>query len=291
MATKQKVSAKPAASKKAPGTAVVSWQERLAQQAEVSKGMEESTAGGQFVSLKGGILSFNDVPFEDNQMAVIIVDALLENVFYEGEYDPDTPQGPKCFAFAKVEDELKPHPTVVDAGNDMHSQCAGCPMNDWGSADKGKGKACRNTRRLAIIPAGKFDGKKFEPIEDVDHYKTAAIAFMKLPVTSIKGYSTFVKQIGNSLKRPPHGVITKVKVILDSKTQFKVTFEALTEVPDELMDTVMARHDEAAATIDFPYSPKDEEAEAKKPAKKLTSAQQKKADLLAKKNKTGGKKY
>lgn len=248
------------ATKKTQTTALVKWDEELAKQAEVAAGMEANTGGGQFFSTKGGILSWQDAPLPGNQMAVVILDSVLENVFYEGRYDPDVPQSPTCFAFAREEKTMVPHNLVVEAGNAQHDQCAGCPMNEFGTAEVGKGKACRNTRRLGMIPAGTFNAAgKFELNEDEDHYETTAVGFMKLPVTSVKGYASFVKQVAGALRRPPFGIVTKVKVVPDPKSQFKVVFEPIMNLPDELMGAIMKRHEEVKSTIDFPYTPAEEE--------------------------------
>lgn len=273
---------KPAASK---STSVVKWDEELARQAEVAAGMEANTGGGQFFGLKSGVLTWQDAPLPNNQMAVVILDSILENVFYEGAYDPDVPQGPTCFAFGREEKTLAPHQLVLDGSNQMcgaSGLCDGCEMNEFGSADVGRGKACRNTRRLAMIPAGTFNAAgKLELIDDVEHFEATAIGFMKLPVMSVKGYASFVKQVAGALKRPPFGIVTKVKVIPDAKSQFRVTFEPIMNLPDDVMGAIMARHEEAMATIDFPYQPNDEEAPAKpkrgtraaqKPAGKTTAA-------------------
>jgi hypothetical protein len=245
-------------------TALVSWDEELAKQAEVAAGMEANTGGGQFFSLKSGILSWQDAPLPNNQMAVVILDSVLENVFYEGKYDPDAPQGPVCFAFGREEKVMAPHQIVLDAGNQQcgaSGLCEGCEMNEWGSADIGRGKACRNTRRLALIPAGVFNqAGKFELIDDVEHFESTAMGFMKLPVTSVKGYASFVKQVAGALRRPPFGIVTKVKIVPDPKSQFKVVFEPIMNLPDELMAAIMKRHEEAISVIDFPYQPNDEEA-------------------------------
>lgn len=249
--------------KAAKSTALVKWDEELAKQAEVAAGMEANTGGGQFFSLKSGILSWQDAPLHNNQMAVVILDSILENVYYEGKYDPDTPQGPVCFAFGREEKTLAPHELVIEGGNQMcgaSGLCAGCEMNEWGSSDVGRGKACRNTRRLAMIPAGTFNqAGKFELFDDEEHFASTVIGFMKLPVTSVKGYASFVKQVAGALKRPPFGIVTKVKVIPDPKSQFKVVFEPIMNLPDELMGAIMQRHEEAKSTIDFPYQPNDEE--------------------------------
>ena len=75
---------------------VMKWDDELAKMAQVAADMEE-TVTGQFFSLKGGILSWNDAPVPNNEMAVIILDSILENVFYEGAYDPENIQGPFGF--------------------------------------------------------------------------------------------------------------------------------------------------------------------------------------------------
>ena len=255
------------------GTAVINWEEELAKQAEAAAAAEPVTGGGQFFSIKSGILQFDGQPLPGNQACVIIVDAIYENVFYGEEYDPDSPQGPTCFAFGRADDEMAPHELVV-AGKGtfeaQHEECEGCPMNEWGSASRGKGKACRNTRRLALLPAGTYDNKgNLDVFDDLEHFQKTALAYLKLPVTSVKGYATFVSQTAAVLKRPPHAVLTRVSVVPDPKTQFKVLFEALDKVPNELIPTLMERHQGAKALIDFPYSPDDGQAQkADKPAKK-----------------------
>lgn len=260
-------------------TAVAKWDEELARQAELAAGMENSTATGQFFGLKSGVLSFNDAPLPNNEMAVIVLDAVLENVYYEGKYDPDSPQSPMCFAFGRDEKTMAPHKIVVEASKQQcgaSGLCSGCEMNEFGTAEVGRGKACRNTRRLAMIPAGTLENGKFKPFTDEEHFESASIAFMKLPVTSVKGYAAYVKQVAGALKRPPHAIFTKVKVVPDPKSQFKVTFEPLSQVPDDLLGAVMQRHEEAKSVIDFPYTPFEEEeappprrgAKAAKPASK-----------------------
>lgn len=242
-------------------TALVKWDEELAKQAAIAAGMEDSTATGQFFSLKGGVLSWNDAPLPNNQMAVIIVGSILENVYYEGKFDPEVPQSPVCFAFGRDEKELKPHEVVVKAKTAQCDNCHDCRWNEWGTSDVGRGKACRNTRRLAMIAAGGFDSiGKYQPFDDPKSaVEQGALGFMKLPVTSVKGFAAFVKQLAGVLKRPPHGVVTKVRVVPDPKSQFKVTFEPIVNVPNELLGAVMKRHEEAMSLIAFPYAPMEEE--------------------------------
>lgn len=236
----------------------VKWDEELARQAGFAAAMENSVSTGQFFNLKGGILTWNDAPFTDNQMAAIILDSILENVYYADKFDPDSPQAPTCFAFGRDETKMKPHQVVVEAKTAQSDLCSECRWNEWSSAETGRGKACRNTRRLAMISGGNLlrDGKlqMFEP----DEYAATAMGYMKLPVTSVKGYAGYVKQLAGVLKRPPFAVITLVKVVPDAKTQFKVVFTPLLNIGNELLGVMSKRNKEAQALIDFPYLPMED---------------------------------
>lgn len=251
---------------KAPGTEVVDWEAQMAAQAEISAGAQRSAGGGgKFFSMKAGQLSFDGNPLPGNQMAVIIIADIIENSWYEGAYDPDTPASPKCFAFAHHEEALEPHPKVDqdEYFERQHDVCNGCPRNEWGSAETGRGKACKNVMRLAMIPAGTYKAKgsgrnvtfDLELIDDDAHFAKAEVAYMKLPVMSVKNYSKFVKALAADMRRPPHGVVTNVYIEPDPKSQFRVMFEVIDTVDSALLPTIMNRHNAEKASIDFPYSP------------------------------------
>jgi hypothetical protein len=254
---------------KETGTAVATWDEELAAEAAAAEAQEASAGGAQFISLRGGILSYGGNAMNNNEMAVIIIASRLENVFYEGNFDPDTPQAPTCYAFGKDEKDMAPHPNVFEASNQQHDTCAGCEMNEWGSADTGRGKACRNSRRIVIIPGGAFNqnGQFLPPDEGV--IANAQEAFMRLPVTSVKAYANYIKGVANGAlgrKLPPYAVFTKIKVTPDASTQFKVNFTALGEVPNDLIGAIRSRRDAAEAIIETPY-PKPEDAPPPPPAR------------------------
>lgn len=261
--------------KKATGSSIVKWDAEMEADAAVAAGMEANTGGGKFLSVKGGVLTWNDAPVPGNKIAVIILDHIFENVRYEGEFDPDNPTSPTCFAFGRDEKTMGPHDVPKEAGTAEDGPCVSCPMNVFGSANKGKGKACKNTRRLGLISAGSFGaGDKFKLITDPSYYeKDGEVGFFKIPVTSIKGFAGYVKQVASSLKKAPHGVITRISVQPDPKTQFKVVFEAMQNVPDSIGPAMMSRRKEVMSAIDFPYQAAEAEAAPKakgkgKPAKK-----------------------
>jgi hypothetical protein len=235
-----------------PSTALVNWDDIMAQEAVVAVTQEASTSTSSFFSLRGGILTFNDMAMPDNQMAVIILDSILENVYYDSDFNPDAISAPKCFAYGRDEASLKPHDVVFEHGQEENAKCEGCPRNEWGSAERGRGKACSNRRRLSLLAAGRMNGSFF-PAEPAE-LATSAIGLLKLPVMSVKAFSGYIKQIGSVMKRPPFGVITLIKVVPDPKSQFRVEASFLGKTPDSLLPVVMQRREEGKAALEQPYS-------------------------------------
>lgn len=267
---------------KEPGTDIVDWEKEMEAQAELAAAAQRSTGGGgKFFSMKAGVLSFDGANMPGNRMAAVIIADTMENSFYEEAFQEGVPASPVCFAFAKHEDELEPH-TAVDNDSYFTRQnpvCAGCERNEWGSARTGRGKACANVMRLALIPAGTFSEKgsgrskslEFDGIiEDAEHYAKAETAFIKLPVMSVKNYAAWVKEVAATLKRPPHGVFAEIWLEPDARSQFKVCFEVIDKVPKELLQAIMERHKKEQLAIDFPYQPPMEKEEAKAPTKTAT---------------------
>jgi hypothetical protein len=253
------------ASKKAKSTAVANYDEQLAAMMQQEVETEKSVStGGKFISTKGGQLSYDGNAMANNEMYVVILDHIFENAYYEGRFDPENPQPPTCFAFGRNEKDMIPHVNVTEADQAQCDNCADCPLNQWGS--EGKGKACKNVRRLALIPAGHVDRKTDElELYDENHFLTSEVAYLKLPVTSTKGFSTYVKQVAQAYSKPTLGVITRIFTTPDAKTQYKVNFEAIEEVPQELLGALMQRRSAVVEEIDFPYSLEREERQAPQP--------------------------
>lgn len=83
---------------------------------------------------------------------VVILDFAWFMVNYPGVYNANNPQQPNCFAVGRenpMSGELKPH---EDSAEPQHSDCKDCPKNQWKSAPSGNGKACKNQRRLIVLP-------------------------------------------------------------------------------------------------------------------------------------------
>jgi hypothetical protein len=215
---------------------------------------EEPVEAGAFISLKGGIMTVGEDPLPGNQMYVVILDSFRERTFYAGRYNAEVAAAPVCYAFARGEDaaEMGPHPSMQDHPEvfvPQATECSKCPANEWGSSDTGKGKACQDRRRLFLLPAGYAEPIKgsreleVQLFDDPDHYASADLAQLKLPVTSGKEYSKYVHQLATVHGRPPHGVITRVYLEPHAKDQFHVRFEMVDLIPDELGEVILQRND------------------------------------------------
>lgn len=189
---------------------LANYDEMLAAMAKKATAIEKPTTSN--VGTKAGILTLNGDPVgPDNKLSVIVIASTHANLYYEGKYDENNPTNPVCYAYSEDGENMAPHPK---SSKPQHTDCATCQWNQWESAATGRGKACKNTRRLALIPAD-------TTVEDL---KTAEIATMQLPVTSVKIWAQYVNKLSTLFARPPLGVYTTIGSVPDRDTTFKLTF-------------------------------------------------------------------
>lgn len=252
------------------GTAITAYKKKMAAKAKTYASEEKTSSSS--ISIKGGVLSYNEEELPGNEMIVIILDAIHENTFFPERFDPEVSLPPKCFAFGRTEEEMQPHENVPDDDPDSYFElqsefCDECPNSEWGSADVGRGKACANRRRLAVIPAGRIipakkkrDSGEMEVFDEPEQFRDADIAFLKLPVTSTKNWSKYVHMLTKDHQMPPFGVITHVWIEPDEKTSFKVCFDLIEVLEEEdILEVLFARHEDAQKVIEQPYTEPSEE--------------------------------
>lgn len=239
---------------KKKGTALVNWDKDFAEMAkETAQGARVSE--GKFISLKNGIMKFAGADIPDNELKCVIVGWMYHNAYYDPNerYDPENPQSPICYAFATTppdDGEMEPLDTVPEKQCD---NCAECPFNQWESAKQGKGKACKNTVRLALISA-----------DDVENLDEAEIVYLSVPVTSGKNWLKYVVDMRDKIKRPLWSVVTTIECVPDNVNQFKLQFKTEENVEDQ--DAYQPLKDMWAATmetINFPYVVREPSAPVK----------------------------
>lgn len=182
------------AKKKKPSTAVMSMADMEAQmeQHATSAKARVHQPTGNVIGIKNSKKFTFKKEVIGNELDVYVLDFAHVNTYYEQAYDPDNPTPPSCFALSHDGEEMKPDPSAPAPQADY---CDGCPMNAWGSAEKGDGKACKNGYRLAVMET---DAKPEE----------AEIAVLSLPPTSLKNWDNYVRDLVDKMKRSPNGVQT-----------------------------------------------------------------------------------
>jgi hypothetical protein len=178
---------------------------------------------GTFKRIVGGEQIGKAVP---HQLDVIVVDLLAEpsRQFYASEYDPNAQATlPDCWSNDGKTPDAK-------AAGKPASSCDVCPKNVEGSGSKGKGRACRYLRRIAVLVVGDTSGEVYQ---------------MQIPAASLFGkgtdnihpfesYKKFLMANGEAVDT----VVTRVMYDLDADTM-KVKFtpvRLLTEVEAGFVD-------------------------------------------------------
>ena len=230
------------------GGAVVNWQDRARELARAQVEQEASVQTGRFISFAGGQMTYNGEDIEGNELSCVVLDAVLENAYYPGAYDPDNRQPPVCFSFGRDAKTMVPHPDSVAP---QHTDCETCKWNKFETADTGGGKACKNIRRLILLPE---DSLAHAPTsrEGVLHCD-AALA--KLPVTSVKAWASYIRSVSVLSQKPVTHVVTKIVEKPDKKTTFKLSFHHEGDIESPvLLEALLMRREAEQDTLLAPYS-------------------------------------
>lgn len=236
-------------------TAVVKYQDRLKALAKRVETAEKVTGGGlPKIEIRSGNFIIDDMPVEGNELEVVVLTAIHANTFYADEWDPNVISLPVCYAFGDPKSDdpeasMAPHP---EAEEPQHENCAECPLNQFGSAPRGKGKACKNTRRLAVMLA-----------EELDDPASADVRVLTVSPTNLKGWSAYANLLARTHGLPPIGVVTRIKIVPDPKNQYKLLFSFVERIQftDAMAEALFARAEEAEVSLTAPFQ-KREEVEA-----------------------------
>ncbi len=231
-----------------------SWEMELANEAKADTAVEVPATTA--FSLQGGILSYNGQEMPNNEIEVIVVASAFEKALFINKYSPDNPIPPLCFALSADGEGMEPHdnsfkkqgPPDADNPKEHPSVCRGCEHLEWSSdtnSPSGKGKACKETRRLALLSVDALQ----------DGVDKAQPAMLRVPVTSVKNWATYVHMLAATIKRPSYAVVTRVYVEKHPKYQFVVNFECTRPINDtELLTSLRDMRERMQVGIMNPYA-------------------------------------
>lgn len=216
----------------------------------------KTNTNGTFKRIVGGEQIGRSVP---HQLNVIVVDQAPEvgRSYYAEAYDKD--------AQAKAPDCWSNDGRTPDAGatNKQASSCKSCSMNIAGSGARGKGKACRFRRSLAVMVEGDDSGEVYQ-------LGVAAMSLFGDPVGNnfpYEAYCRYLKANGEG----PDSVVTKVMYDTDADT-LTLKFRAvrhLTQEESDLVDIAVVNPDLTRYTLIATASNRPAGAQEEKAAPKV----------------------
>lgn len=187
---------------------------------------------------------------EDRAMNIIIVRAAEANArtFYGGQYEKGVKSRPVCWS----DDSVKPHEKVK---NPQNKTCNGCPQDVKGSG-QGDSKACRYSRRLAVLLASDIDGD----IYAMNINASSLFAQGEGRKMGLQQYARFLGGHGIEVS----AVVTEMR--FDTSANMKLVFSAVRPLEEAEWQKVMARVNDPAAIDAVTMTVSDIDGVAESPA-------------------------
>lgn len=262
---KMKALPAPAGSKKSKktGGSLVALEQQLAADAQVAAA-KEPVSGGMSIRTEKKKFTYGDTVLPSPLKTIVLAQAYY-NAYYDTPYDPEDPQPPACFAVAEESEGLMRHEKAPRSPVGPGTMCALCPMNAFGTADVGRGKACNNYRRLAVVMA---DDPALRGEGDLTY------ATLSVPPTGLKEWSKYVKGLAKLENRPPHGVVTSFGFDPERNNPcvIPIGYDKLTD--SDVIQKVLATRQrviEEASMLSIPNTSPRTEQPKKKTSKKDTA--------------------
>lgn len=168
---------------------------------------------------------------EDRAMNIIIVRAAEQNnrTFYGGQYEKGVKSRPICWS----DDSVTPSDKSKSPQN---KTCAGCPQDIKGSG-QGDSKACRYSRRLAVLLASDIQGD----IYSMQINASSLFAQGEGRKMGLQQYARFLGGHGIEV----NAVVTEMR--FDTSANMKLVFSAVRPLEEHEWEMVKVRMDEPSA--------------------------------------------
>lgn len=174
-------------------TALTAYDEQLRKELATLGGMIDPPSSNK-ISTKGKVFTLPDGKSSPGPLNAVVLDWVSLNVYYPGAYSATNRTGPACFAIGKVIEELTPSDSAPQ--KQSATNCADCPKNQWGTGVGGKGKACKNQRRLVLVEPNFTD-------------KSAPMSLYVSP-TGLKSWNEYVRRLAVEQEALPVQVVTQI---------------------------------------------------------------------------------
>lgn len=157
------------------------------------------------------------------EVIILKASSQISKIYYENGYVEGSNAAPDCFSNNGVVPE-------ASSAKKQCASCAACPMNQWGSriTPQGKqGKACSDSKRLAIVPNG-----------DIDNDLYGGPMLLRVPAASLQDVAMYGQKM-QQMGYPYFAVATRIA--FDPNEAFpKFVFNAIRPLSDEEAEKVIA---------------------------------------------------
>ncbi len=256
--SKKKVSRSKAVGK-VKSTLPTNWKEQLREDASEESERTPMGTGNRITLRRNGQFNFQGVDIGES-IDVVVVDHVAAKLYFDTEYDEDNPGPPACFALKPNVKNIAPH----DDSPDVQAQtCEDCWANEWASG-RGRGKACSDKNRAALLHADDLEGD---------------LILLEVPVTSGAAFNKYITGLTKAAELPSYAVVTRLEMDEHADYQ-KLIFDLIEEVPEKLLGAVMGKRELAREMLLEPYDTTGYESgggkKKKKKKKKATSKKKRK---------------
>jgi len=208
--------------------------------------MGSGGASGKRISIKGGVFRMivdgkEIAQNEDRAMNIVIVaaNANVSRSYYEDTYVEGQVLAPTCWS----NDGVSPDTKVSEP---QSGKCASCPQNIAGSAESGKGRACRFSQRLAVTLENDLKGDVYQltlPAQSI----FGNVENGKMP---LQAYAKFLGSHG----LPITAIVTEMRFDTASATP-KLTFKAVRPLEADEMALAQEKGQSAEAKTAIANNP------------------------------------
>lgn len=221
---------------------IVNWQERLANSARDIASRERPSVSQ--IGLRSGVMMYQGQQIPGNKLQCIIIASATENRYDTKPFDPNNIQPPDCFGLSISGEDMVPSDKAVAI---QAERCDLCAHHHWAPNPKKAGKnhkACKERRRLALLPAD---------VLTKGNFKTAELAVLTIPVTSVKYWGTWTNAISAEFGRPPWAMLVDVSARPHPVNQFEVNFTTVGPIEEQYLSELEARIQAAEDQLLTPF--------------------------------------
>ena len=190
---------------------------------------------GNAIRLQNKHFVLQDGTENEGPMRVVVLGFGSRNTYYSKPFNANEIVSPDCYAEDSSPADMKPSKDVALKQADS---CNECPQNQWGSAPAGgNGKACQNTRIVAILPIDAPD---------------ADIMTIRVSPSGLRDFDAYMGTLSTQYSLPPFAVTTSIA--FDPKVSYaKLIFSSPEPNPD--FEKFAARIGEVEANVAANFPP------------------------------------